>query len=137
MIVQREALPHRRKNTTWKVHIDNQSVFLTYGLYADGRLGEIFIDIAKQGSAIRSWIKETSMLFSVSLQHGVPLQSLISLFKNSEGDPRGMVVGHPSIMTCTGVMDFVVRCIELDFKEPLNGRSTEKRTHQDPSQRPA
>lgn len=111
----RRTLPTRRRNQTWKVKIAGKSVFLTYSTYQDGSLAEVFLDVPKYGSAIQTWMQESAMMFSLALQHGTPLAVLINLFANSKSDPHGVVVGHPDIVSCTSIMDFVVRCLSLEF----------------------
>ena len=130
----RECLPMRRRAYTQKVRIGDtnrgikpQVVFLACGLYEDGTLGEIFIDSAKQGAALRVWMAQTAMLFSIALQHGTSLGTLVNTFVGTTSEPSGKVVGHPRITTCTGVMDYVVRALAIDFlgREDLADRSKE------------
>ncbi len=113
----RVLLPPRRKSVVTKVKIGLQSLFLTYGLYPDGRLGEIFLDMSRWGSALREWLNETARSFSMSIQYGVPLPALVKVYKGTPGDPRGRVEGYPQIESCTSVMDFVARAVELEFVE--------------------
>src|SRR5262245_38997931 len=110
----RERLPDRRKNWTQKAHVDGQSVHFTVGLYADGRPGEIFIDLARTGAALRKWACDTAMLFSIALQHGCDLETLVDLFAGSRCEPCGEVRGHPRITRCTSVMDFIARALALE-----------------------
>ena len=111
----RELLPTRRKNYTQKVHVDGVSIHFTVGVYPDGRFGELFIDLAKQGAALRHWSSQTAMLFSVAVQHGTPLETLVTLFVGTRSEPSGHVTGHPRIRKCTSVMDLVARSIAIDF----------------------
>lgn len=115
MTATRELLPMRRRNVTQKVRVAGQSVHYTVGVYPDGRFGELFIDMAKQGAALRTWVGETAMLFSVAAQFGVPLETLVALFVGSRSDPSGPVEGHARIRTCTSVMDLVARSLAIDF----------------------
>src|SRR5215471_1358615 len=74
----REKLPNRRKNLTQKVRVgrQRQRVYYTFGLYDDGRPGELFIDVAKAGQALRTWASEAGMMFSMALQHHTPLETI-------------------------------------------------------------
>ncbi len=116
---QRILLPPRRKSQVLKVKIAEHSLFLTWGVYPDGRLGEIFLDMHKYGTSLREWLTETAMVFSLSLQYGVPLASLVGLYAGTRGDPSGRVVGHPYITSCTSVMDFVARFLAEEFPDEL------------------
>jgi ribonucleoside-diphosphate reductase alpha chain len=111
----RDVLPTRRKSYTQKFIIGGRSVYLGVGLYPDGRLGEIFLDLAKTGSALRFFGHSTATLFSLALQHGTPLATLVDLFIGQCELPNGPVQGHARIKRCSSVIDAVVRSLAIDF----------------------
>lgn len=115
MIVQRERLPDRRRCLTQRVRVGGQTVHYTVGLFADGRPGELFIDVSRAGAALRTWAGEAAMMLSIALQHGTPLETVLDLFIGSRSDPCGKVEGHPHIRTCTSVMDCIARSLAIDF----------------------
>jgi len=113
----REKLPNRRKNLTQKVRVgrQRQRVYYTFGLYDDGRPGELFIDVAKAGQALRTWASEAGMMFSMALQHHTPLETILSLFLHTNSDPSGSVIGHPFIRNCTSIMDLIAKDMAVTF----------------------
>lgn len=111
----REKLPDRRRNVTQKVRVNSSTVHYTLGFYPDDRVGELFIDMHKYGAAIRTWAADMAKVFSVALQHGAPLETLIGLFVGSKSDPSGRVECHDRIVTCTSVMDLVARSMAIDY----------------------
>lgn len=111
----REHLPSRRSCITQKVHVNGQSVHYSIGLYPDGRPGELFIDIAKAGAALRNWAGEAGMMLSIALQHGTPLSTVLNLFIGTRCDPSGKVEGHPRIKTCLSIMDLIARDMAITF----------------------
>ncbi len=112
-----KRLPDRRKHFTHKAKVGNQTVHFSLGLYEDGTIGEIFIDIAKAGTALRYWSTITSMLMSICIQYRVPLEELIDILQgvNSEPFSEVSVTGYSRITKCTGIFDFVIRVIAIEF----------------------
>jgi hypothetical protein len=110
----RRTLPDRRRSTRWHVHINGSSLFVTLGYYPEGDVGEVFLDTARYGAALRTWVEDSARLLSVGLQHGVPVGTLCRLFRGSKSDPYGAVDGHPDIRSCTSVMDFVAQLLERE-----------------------
>ncbi|MFY8127439.1 MAG: vitamin B12-dependent ribonucleotide reductase [Chitinophagaceae bacterium] len=113
-IVERKALPAKRRGFTQKAKINGQVLFLRTGEYADGTLGEIFIDLAKEGSTLRSLINSFAIAISVGLQYGVPLEEYVEKFIFTKFEPAGMV-DHPNIKTTTSLVDFVFRCLAYEY----------------------
>lgn len=113
----REYLPARRRCLTQKVKIGvkKQTVYYTFGLYPDGRPGELFIDVAKAGAALRAWANEAGMMLSVALQHHTPLATVLSLFIGTSSEPCGDVLGHPFITKCTSIMDLIAKDMAVTF----------------------
>jgi ribonucleoside-diphosphate reductase alpha chain len=113
-IVERKSLPAKRRGFTQKAKINGQVLFLRTGEYTDGTLGEIFIDLAKEGSTLRSLINCFAIAVSVGLQYGVPLEEFVEKFVFTKFEPAGMV-DHPNIKTTTSLVDFVFRALAYEY----------------------
>lgn len=113
-IVERRTLPAKRHGFTQKAKINGSAIFLRTGEYTDGTLGEIFIDLAKEGSTLRSLMNCFAIAVSVGLQYGVPLEEFVEKFVFTKFEPSGMV-DHPNIKTTTSLVDFVFRCLAYDY----------------------
>jgi len=113
-IVERKSLPAKRRGFTQKAKINGQVLFLRTGEYGDGTLGEIFIDLAKEGSTLRSLINCFAIAVSVGLQYGVPLEEFVEKFVFTKFEPAGMV-DHPNIKTTTSLVDFVFRSLAYEY----------------------
>jgi ribonucleoside-diphosphate reductase alpha chain len=113
-IVERKTLPAKRRGFTQKAKINGQAIFLRTGEYGDGTLGEIFIDLAKEGSTLRSLMNCFAISVSVGLQYGVPLEEFVEKFVFTKFEPAGMV-DHPNIKTTTSIVDFVFRCLAYEY----------------------
>ncbi|PZX64565.1 vitamin B12-dependent ribonucleotide reductase [Hydrotalea sandarakina] len=113
-IVERKALPAKRRGYTQKAKVGGQVIFLRTGEYSDGTLGEIFIDLAKEGSTLRSLMNCFAIAVSVGLQYGVPLEEFVEKFVFTKFEPAGMV-DHPNIKTTTSLVDFVFRALAFDY----------------------
>src|SRR4051812_12028101 len=113
-IVQRKSLPAKRRGFTQKAKIGGQVIFLRTGEYSDNTLGEIFIDLAKEGSTLRSLMNCFAIAVSVGLQYGVPLEEFVEKFVFTKFEPAGMV-DHPNIKTTTSLVDFVFRALAYEY----------------------
>jgi ribonucleoside-diphosphate reductase alpha chain len=113
-IVERKTLPAKRRGFTQKAKINGQAIFLRTGEYTDGTLGEIFIDLAKEGSTLRSLMNSFAIAVSVGLQYGVPLEEFVEKFVFTKFEPAGMV-DHPNIKSTTSIVDFVFRCLAYEY----------------------
>lgn len=113
--VPRQYLPNRRRCITQKVKVGGQTVHYSIGLYEDGTPGELFIEVAKAGAALRQWAGNAAMMLSVALQHGTPLDVALDLFIGTRCDPCGEVVGHPCITRGLSIMDVIARDIAITF----------------------
>ncbi len=111
----RERLPFKRKGYTQKVKIAGHSVFLRTGEYEDGRLGEIFIDMHKEGAAFRSLMNCFAIAVSLGLQYGVPLEEYVDAFVFTRFEPNGMVMGHDYIKMSTSVIDYIFRDLAINY----------------------
>lgn len=113
-IVERRTLPAKRRGFTQKAKINGQAVFLRTGEYADGTIGEIFIDMAKEGATMRSMMNCFAISISIGLQYGVPLEEFVEKFVFTKFDPAGFVE-HPNIRTTTSIVDFIFRVLGYEY----------------------
>ena len=114
MIVERRSLPAKRRGFTQKAKINGQALFLRTGEYNDGTLGEIFIDMAKEGATMRSMLNCFAISISIGLQYGVPLEEFVEKFVFTRFEPSGMV-DHPNIKTTTSIIDFMFRSLAYEY----------------------
>jgi len=114
MIVERRTLPAKRRGFTQKAKINGQTLFLRTGEYTDGTLGEIFIDMAKEGATMRSMLNCFAIAVSIGLQYGVPLEEFVEKFVFTRFEPAGMVQ-HPNIKSTTSIIDFIFRALAYDY----------------------
>jgi ribonucleoside-diphosphate reductase alpha chain len=113
-IVERKSLPAKRRGFTQKARVGGQVIFLRSGEYNDGTLGEIFVDLYKEGSTVRSLMNCFAIAISVGLQYGVPLEEFVEKFVFTKFEPSGMV-DHPNIKTTTSLVDFVFRALAYEY----------------------
>jgi ribonucleoside-diphosphate reductase alpha chain len=113
-IVERRALPAKRRGFTQKAKINGQAIFVRTGEYSDGTLGEIFIDMAKEGATMRSMMNCFAISISIGLQYGVPLEEFVDKFAFTRFDPSGFVE-HPNIKTTTSLVDFIFRVLGYEY----------------------
>lgn len=113
-IVERKQLPAKRIGYTIKGKVGGQALFLRTGEYGDGTLGEIFIDMAKEGATMRSLLNSFAIAISVGLQYGVPLEEYVDKFIFSRFEPSG-IVEHPNIKRATSVLDYVFRLLAYEY----------------------
>jgi ribonucleoside-diphosphate reductase alpha chain len=113
-IVERRTLPAKRRGFTQKAKINGQAIFLRTGEYSDGTLGEIFVDLAKEGSTLKGLMNSFAIAISVGLQYGVPLEEYAEKFVFTKFEPSGMV-DHPNIKSTTSIVDFVFRCLAYEY----------------------
>ena len=114
MIVERRSLPAKRRGFTQKAKINGQALFLRTGEYSDGTLGEIFIDMAKEGATMRSMLNCFAIAISIGLQYGVPLEEYVEKFVFTRFEPCGMVE-HPNIKSTTSIIDFMFRSLAYEY----------------------
>jgi ribonucleoside-diphosphate reductase alpha chain len=118
-VVERERsrlkLPHRRKGYTQKAVVGGHKVYLRTGEYDDGKLGEIFIDMHKEGAALRAMMNNFAIAVSVGLQYGVPLDEFVDAFTFTKFEPAGMVQGNDSIKNATSILDYVFRELAVSY----------------------
>ena len=111
----REKLPERRKGYTQKAIVGGHKVYLRTGEYGDGRLGEIFIDMHKEGAGFRAMMNNFAIAVSVGLQYGVPLEEFVEAFTFTRFEPAGMVQGNDSIKNATSILDYIFRELAVSY----------------------
>lgn len=113
-IVERRTLPAKRRGFTQKAKINGQALFLRTGEYGDQTVGEIFIDMAKEGATMRSMLNCFAIAVSIGLQYGVPLEEYVEKFVFTRFEPAGMV-DHPNIKSTTSIVDFIFRALAYEY----------------------
>lgn len=114
-IARRRRLPDRRAGYTQKSRIGNHKIYLRTGEYEDGALGEIFIDMHKEGAAFRSMTNCFAIAVSLGLQHGVPLEEFVDAFIFTRFEPNGPVAGNPHIKMTTSIIDYIFRELAVTY----------------------
>ncbi len=112
---ERERMPDRRKGYTQKAVVGGHKVYLRTGEYDDGRIGEIFIDMHKEGAALRSLLNNFAIAVSLGLQYGVPLDEYVDAFTFTRFEPSGPVQGNDSIKYATSILDYVFRELAVSY----------------------
>jgi ribonucleoside-diphosphate reductase alpha chain len=111
----RRSLPNRRSGYTQKGKIGGHSIYIRTGEYNDGSLGEIFLDMHKEGAAFRSLLNSFAIAVSLGLQYGVPLEEYVDAFTFSRFEPNGVVQGHDYVKMSTSVIDFIFRDLAISY----------------------
>jgi ribonucleoside-diphosphate reductase alpha chain len=114
-LAKRRRLPDRRAGYTQKANVGGHKVYIHTGEYADGTLGEIFIDMHKEGAAFRSLMNCFAIAISLGMQYGVPLEEFVDAFVFTRFEPNGMVTGHPHIKMSTSIIDYVFRELAVSY----------------------
>jgi ribonucleoside-diphosphate reductase alpha chain len=112
---RRERLPQRRKGYTQKAIVGGHKVYLRTGEYEDGRAGEIFVDMHKEGAAFRSLMNNFAIAISIGLQYGVPLEEFVEAYTFTRFEPNGMVEGNDAIKMATSVLDYIFRELAVSY----------------------
>ena len=112
---EREKLPHRRKGYTQKATVGGHKVYLRTGEYEDGRIGEVFIDMHKEGAAFRSLMNNFAIAVSIGLQYGVPLEEYVEAFTFTRFEPQGIVTGNDAIKMSTSILDYTFRELAISY----------------------
>ncbi|MCX7300129.1 MAG: vitamin B12-dependent ribonucleotide reductase [Rhodobacterales bacterium] len=112
---EREKMPQRRKGYTQKAIVGGHKVYLRTGEYSDGSLGEIFIDMHKEGAGFRAMMNNFAIAVSVGLQYGVPLEEFVDAFTFTKFEPAGMVQGNDSIKSATSILDYIFRELAVSY----------------------
>ncbi len=117
--IRREVLPETRRSMTHKFSITTYEGYLTVGLFPDGRPGEIFIKMSKEGSTLSGLIQGFCRAFSLSLQHGLSLHDAAERFRGMRFEPLGPT-SNPDIPECSSILDYVARYLDLHFGDAAN-----------------
>jgi ribonucleoside-diphosphate reductase alpha chain len=112
---EREKLPNRRQGYTQKAIVGGHKVYLRTGEFGDGRIGEIFIDMHKEGAAFRAMMNNFAISISLGLQYGVPLEEFVEAFTFTKFEPAGMVQGNDAIKNATSILDYVFRELAVSY----------------------
>ncbi|HTO31310.1 MAG TPA: vitamin B12-dependent ribonucleotide reductase [Pararhizobium sp.] len=115
LVRDREKLPNRRQGYTQKAVVGGHKVYLRTGEFGDGRLGEIFIDMHKEGAAFRAMMNNFAIAISLGLQYGVPLEEYVEAFTFTKFEPAGMVQGNDAIKNATSILDYVFRELAVSY----------------------
>jgi len=111
----RQRLPGRRKGYTQKASVGGHKIYLRTGEYDDGKLGEIFLDMHKEGAAFRSLMNNFAIALSIGLQYGVPLEEFVDAFTFTKFEPSGQVTGNDAIKMATSVLDYIFRELAVSY----------------------
>lgn len=114
-VVARKTLPGKRDGFTQKATVGGQTIFVRTGEYEDGTLGEIFVDLHKEGATLRSLMNCFSIAVSLGLQYGVPLEEYVDKFTFTRFEPAGMVSGHDNIKSATSIIDYIFRMLGFEY----------------------
>jgi ribonucleoside-diphosphate reductase alpha chain len=114
-IARRRRLPDRRAGYTQKARVGSHKIYLRTGEYEDGTLGEIFVDMHKEGAAFRSMTNCFAIAISLGLQHGVPLDEFVDAFLFTRFEPNGVVQGNPHIKMATSIIDYIFRELAITY----------------------
>ena len=134
--IKRNKLPDRRKGYTQKASINNHKVYLRTGEYMDGSLGEIFIDMHKEGAAFRSLMNNFAIAVSIGLQYGVPLEEFVEAFTFTKFEPSGEVKGNTEIKFSTSILDYIFKELAISYlgRDDLSNQSSNQTTELLPKQ---
>jgi ribonucleoside-diphosphate reductase alpha chain len=114
-VTVRQRLPKKRTGFTQEARVGGHKLFLRTGNYEDGSLGEIFVDMHKEGAAFRSLMNSFAISVSMGLQHGVPLDAYVNQFTFTRFEPQGIVEGHPNIKFATSILDYIFRVLGVEY----------------------
>jgi ribonucleoside-diphosphate reductase alpha chain len=117
MLANRQVLPETRSSITHKFAIGSHEGYLTVGLHSDGRPGEIFIKMAKEGSTMSGMCQAFCRAFSLAMQYGLSLEDAVTRFKGMRFEPMGHT-SNPDVPECSSIVDYVARFLEVNFGQP-------------------
>lgn len=117
-LLMREPLPDRRHNWTQRVRIDGQSIYLCVGEYADGRPGEIFVDVSREGTFLRGVMGSLARMVSIALQCGAGVDVIIHALRGLDYPPAGAVEGSDTVTECYSVTDWIAQELEARYMRP-------------------
>ncbi len=114
-IASRKRLPSKRRGVTVEAEVAGHKVYIRTGEYEDGSLGELFIDMHKEGAAYRSMMNCFAISISLGLQYGVPLSEFVEKFTFTRFEPAGIVTGHPNVKMATSIVDYIFRVLGMEY----------------------
>jgi ribonucleoside-diphosphate reductase alpha chain len=114
-VARRAKLPNRRKGYTQKANVGGHKVYLRTGEYEDGTIGEVFVDMHKEGAAFRSLMNNFAIAISLGLQYGVPLEEYVDAFTFTRFEPAGLVQGNDTIKSATSILDYIFRELAVSY----------------------
>jgi hypothetical protein len=117
MIATRKSLPVTRESVTHKFSVGNHEGYLTIGLYPNGRPGEIFLKMSKEGSTMSGMSQAFCRAFSLAIQHGLSLNDAVARFKGMRFEPMGHT-SNPDIPEASSIVDYIARFLEANYGEP-------------------
>jgi len=120
--IRREILPETRQSRTHKFMIGGHEGYLTIGLFEDGRPGEVFIKMSKEGSTLSGLIQGFCRAFSLAIQHGLSIQEAVARFRGMRFEPMG-ATSNPEIPEASSILDYVARYLEVEFLKKRDGRA--------------
>jgi len=115
ILPQRKRLPKRRNGQRWKLHMGGHAIHIATGEYEDGKLGEVFIDMNAEGTALRVMTMAFAIAVSLGLQYGVPLATLVHAFRDLAGEPDGAVSWHDAVRTARSVPHLVMQVLDAEY----------------------
>ena len=120
--LRREILPETRRSLTHKFAINGHEGYLTIGLFEDGRPGEVFIKMSKEGSTLSGLIQGFCRAFSLAIQHGLSIPEAVARFRGMRFEPMGST-SNPDIPEASSILDYVARYLEVEFLKKRDGRA--------------
>jgi ribonucleoside-diphosphate reductase alpha chain len=111
----RSRMPHRRKGYIQKVSIGNHKIYLHTGEYDDGKIGEIFIDMNKEGELVKALMNNFAIAISLGLQYGVPLDEFVDAFIETKFEPSGEIKGNDRILNASSILDYIFRELAISY----------------------
>ena len=114
MIATRQTLPPTRASLTHKFSVGGHEGYLTIGLHEDGRPGEMFLKISKEGSTVSGLCQAFCRAFSLAMQYGLPVEDAVLRFKGMRFEPQGMT-SNPDIPEASSIVDYIARFLEQEF----------------------
>ena len=116
VVSKRFSMPDRRKGYIQKATIGNHKVYLHTGEYEDGKIGEIFIDISKEGEIVKALMNNFAIAISLGLQYGVPLDEFINAYVDTKFEPSGKVSGNDRILSASSILDYIFRELAISYQ---------------------
>ena len=111
----RSKMPDRRKGYIQKVTIGNHKIYLHTGEYDDGKVGEIFIDMNKEGELVKALMNNFAIAISLGLQYGVPLEEFVDAFIETKFEPSGEISGNDRILSASSILDYIFRELAISY----------------------